>query len=52
MATAVSKVTKVISTFDSYIDECENDDEASLIRKVKAQAIDTHQVMQSGIASA
>lgn len=52
MATAVSKVTKVITTFDSYIDECENDDEASLIRKVKAQAIDTHQVMQSGIASA
>ena len=52
MATAVSKVTKVVSTFDSYIDECENDEEKALIQKVKDQALDTHQVMQSGIATA
>ena len=45
MATAVSKVTKVVSTFDSYIDECDSDDEKALIEKVKAQALDTHSVM-------
>jgi len=51
MCTAVSQVAKVVVTFNSLLDEAESEDEKALIDKVKAQALDTHSVMQNGIVA-